>query len=65
MDARSIAAVKRLAALHLAGLNRAGQGAYKSAALETFGQLVESDETQARLRRFAQGLAPWPEDEQE
>jgi enoyl-CoA hydratase/carnithine racemase len=63
LDARSIAAVKRLAALHLAGWNRAGQGAYESAALETFGELVESPETQARLRRFAQGLAPWPEDE--
>ena len=58
LDARSIAAVKMLATLH-----RAEHGAYESAALRTFGQLVESPETQARLRRFAQGLAPWPEDE--
>jgi enoyl-CoA hydratase/carnithine racemase len=65
LDARSIAAVKRLAALHLAELHGAGHGAYESAALQTFGQLVESEETQARLRRFAEGLAPWPEDEQE
>ena len=65
LDARSIAAVKRLATLHAAGLHGAGHGAYESAALRTFGQLVESPETQARLRRFAQGLAPWPEDEQE
>jgi hypothetical protein len=59
LDARSIAAVKRLATLHCAE-----HEAYESAALQTFGQLLESPETQARLRRFAAGLAPWPEDEQ-
>jgi enoyl-CoA hydratase/carnithine racemase len=58
LDARSIAAVKKLAILL-----RAEPEAYASAALRTFEQLVESPETQARLRRFAAGLAPWPEDE--
>ena len=58
LDARSIAAVKKLTTLH-----RNEHGAYESAAVRTFGELVESPETQARLRRFAQGLAPWPEDE--
>jgi enoyl-CoA hydratase/carnithine racemase len=58
LDARSIAAVKRLATLH-----RTDREAYESVALQTFGQLLESPETQARLCRFAAGLAPWPEDE--
>lgn len=58
LDARSIAAVKRLATLH-----DAGREVYESAALQTFGQLLESPETQARLRRFAAGLTPWLEDE--
>jgi enoyl-CoA hydratase/carnithine racemase len=59
LDARSIAAVKRLAALHATE-----SATYASAALQTFGELVDSPETQARLRRFAAGLAPWPEDEE-
>lgn len=59
LDARAIAAVKRLATLH-----HTDHEAYRAAALETFGQLLESPETQARLRRFASGRAPWPEDEQ-
>jgi len=58
LDVRSIAAVKTLAALY--GTEPA---AYRAAARRAFEQLVESAETQARLRRFAAGLAPWPEDD--
>jgi enoyl-CoA hydratase/carnithine racemase len=58
LDARSVTAVKRLASVY-----RAEHPKYESAALNTFGRLLESEETQARLRRFATGLAPWSEDE--
>jgi len=58
LDARAIAAVKQLAAVHDAEPRE-----YESAALDTFGRLVESADTQERLRRFAAGFAPWPEDD--
>ena len=58
LDARSMAAVKMLATVH-----RAEDATYESAALSTFVRLLESAETQARLRRFVTGLAPWSEDE--
>ena len=58
LDARAIAAVKMLAIMH-----RDERAGYESVAASTFAQLLESAETQARLRRFATGLAPWSEDE--
>lgn len=58
LDARSITAVKMLATMH-----REEDPTYESVALGTFERLLESPETQARLRRFATGLAPWAEDE--
>lgn len=58
LDARSITAVKMLASVH-----GAEDANYGSIALRTFERLLESAETQARLRRFATGLAPWLEDE--
>jgi enoyl-CoA hydratase/carnithine racemase len=57
LDPRSIAAVKRLTTLY-----HAEDETYKSAALQTFLQLLESAETQTRLRRFAMGLGPWPDE---
>jgi enoyl-CoA hydratase/carnithine racemase len=58
LDPRAVAAVKTLAAQH-----EAAPAAYRTAAMETFARLLDSPETQARLRRFADGLAPWPDDE--
>jgi enoyl-CoA hydratase/carnithine racemase len=59
MDARAVAAVKRLAATH-----ETSPQAYQAEAVGTFLQLLASDETRSRLRRFAAGSAPWlPEDE--
>jgi enoyl-CoA hydratase/carnithine racemase len=57
LDRRSIAAVKRLASVY-----RAEHREFEAAALHTFMQLLDSPETQARLRRFAMGFGPWPDD---
>jgi enoyl-CoA hydratase/carnithine racemase len=58
LDPRAVAAVKSLAARR-----DVDPAAYEVAAVHMFTELLGSPGTQVRLRRFVDGLAPWPEDE--
>jgi enoyl-CoA hydratase/carnithine racemase len=55
-DARAIGAIKALTAEHFGA-----DGAYRAAAVARFVELLGSDETRRRVRRLAEGLAPWDE----
>jgi enoyl-CoA hydratase/carnithine racemase len=59
MDTRATAAVKQLASI----LDTTPAG-YHDEAVRTFMNLAGSDQTRARLGRFAAGSAPWQEDDE-